>query len=320
MVSIYQQADDIDGLKKSLDIHGVVIAKQLVSPSVLLPVWDKFQSVIQLHNWLDSGEVKLESVRTTGSEIVLRELMSMAEVHDIPHFIAETPTCGALVDGEVFVQPTIYSRIGIPSINDTDYVTTPHQDFVINQGSEKTLTVWLPFCDCGKRESALQFSLGSHLQGVQPIDFHLEPGFKADWTNPQFEVGDAAIFRALTQHSAPANTSDRFRFSIDFRIQSFDMPISEASLPPTYLFGLSWEELYERAPTIKRKFYWKEDRRLRVVPYDHSFDDEYAARVVEKLEAGVTNQLDAVKQIAAQSDDVKLRIRAKKAIRLTEAL
>jgi hypothetical protein len=214
------------------------------------------------------GEFALDDVQRR----IVRQFCVQPSVQQAPH-AAEIGGFFARFFGEAtFLHPIFYPRVGPPSRANLRDVTAPHQDYLHVQGSLRTTTVWLALTSCGGHDSGLQFAEGSHTGTLHPradlAKQEIHDGLA--WLAPHYEPGDALLFHALTIHRAQANRSDRFRLSIDFRIQPLAEPICDESISTSYPNGIPWETIYGRISDPDIRYYWKRRSPNTIVPFDRA--------------------------------------------------
>ncbi|GAB2677919.1 hypothetical protein GCM10027194_07610 [Thalassiella azotivora] len=123
-----------------------------------------------------------------------------------------------------------------------------HQDYPELQGSERQLTMWIPFHCVDSDTGALPIYRGSHLRGVRALELadnpsgwqtRLRPGERPDVG--RLRPGDVLIFTTFTVHGGAVNRTSTFRLSMDARYQPVADPLcaSAVELPG---FPYSWSE------------------------------------------------------------------------------
>lgn len=106
----------------------------------------------------------------------------------------------------------------------------PHQDWYYNQGSIDSVTVWYPYVFCDKSLGSLQLIPGSHLWGLQKCGENDDYGEMieeiADDKFVSFDTGpgDVIIFVSLMVHRSGINSTDRVRWSSQFRFNNLLEP------------------------------------------------------------------------------------------------
>jgi ectoine hydroxylase-related dioxygenase (phytanoyl-CoA dioxygenase family) len=164
----------------------------------------------------------------------------MEEVHELWHSSDILKVMEKLIgnEHEIFTHPHKHVRMTFPA--DSGFKvqqTTPHQDFMYNQGSPEMYSVWAALRDLTPDHGVLEVAEGSHLHGVLGIEKDRVEGsityaipekdIKGDWLTSDFKMGDAIIFHSHTVHRVPPNLTDEIRLSSDCRLQSMVEPISE---------------------------------------------------------------------------------------------
>lgn len=167
-------------------------------------------------------------------------IQSLQAFHELAHAGPLVALSRALFDDEVLVHPRKICRI-TPG-EDGRYVTPPHQDYPLIQGTVDVLTAWLPLGDCPDELGGLRVLAGSHRRGLAPIaPANATGGVTVEaadddprWTSADFVAGDVLVFHSLTVHAAKPNRSGSLRLSADYRYQPLSDPVVEGSLLPHY--------------------------------------------------------------------------------------
>ena len=146
-------------------------------------------------------------------------VQQLRDVHALPHHHRLITLFEHLLDGTVFVHPRHIVRV-MTSRRDL-HPTPPHQDFPLIQGTEKTLTCWIPLGDCSFDLGPLTICEGSHAGGYRPVGEPSGAGgitvqrcddeiATENWRRGEFLAGDVLIFTVMTVHRAlPARRRDR---------------------------------------------------------------------------------------------------------------
>jgi len=136
-----------------------------------------------------------------------------------------------------------------------------HQDNAGIAGSSESYTVWMPLHDCPQGQGTLEIKEASHLFGLQTTEGYIKPETApgGDWVGGRINAGDAVMFHSLTVHSSTLSTSDRLRFSVDCRFQSYDEAVSplEIVFPNQAKGGRTWETTYADWKQDDWKYYWR---------------------------------------------------------------
>lgn len=105
-----------------------------------------------------------------------------------------------------------------------------HQDWYYSMGSLDSLNIWLPYVACDKDLGALEMIPRSHLWGLQDAK---DEGFYGEMTekfrDDQFisvdtEPGDALLFYSILVHRSGINSTNRIRWSTQFRYNNLYEP------------------------------------------------------------------------------------------------
>jgi ectoine hydroxylase-related dioxygenase (phytanoyl-CoA dioxygenase family) len=104
-----------------------------------------------------------------------------------------------------------------------------HQEWSNMQGSTSGIVVWSPLVEVTEEMGLLQVISGSHLNGLMPIkgsennNYPLEINNEfndSEFTNVKLNVGDILLFHPLLVHRSGINTSDKIRWTINFRFNN----------------------------------------------------------------------------------------------------
>lgn len=118
-----------------------------------------------------------------------------------------------------------------------------HQDWYYNQGSIDSVTVWFPYINVPQELGAVQFIPGSHLSGLQKtgegdqygemIEEFPDEKFVSYDTSP----GDVIIFFSLMVHRSGINSTDKIRWSSQFRFNNLiEQTFIERNLPNPFMY------------------------------------------------------------------------------------
>lgn len=256
MTELTDSADllgDADGLRERFDREGYLFVRELVPAADVERVRADFLGALDSVGWLQPGShgsSVLPSDRArrespdAGAEffegyVALQRLQSF---HELAHHDRVLALAGAILDDEVLVHPRKIARAALP--RDFVYMTAPHQDYRLIQGTGDVLTLWLPLGDCPGELGGLAVLAGSHRLGLLPVEE--APGVgglrvdipadfdsaELDWRVADMRAGDALLFHSLTVHAAKPNYTDNMRLSVDFRYQSVRDPVVPGSLEP----------------------------------------------------------------------------------------
>lgn len=98
-----------------------------------------------------------------------------------------------------------------------------HQDAFYNQGME-CFTCWVPLMEIDENIGGLALNPGLHKGDFfhdrdDPPQYRIPPGVLPDnWHRSLYRPGDMVMFHKMIPHTGLANTSDRFRMSMDIRV------------------------------------------------------------------------------------------------------
>lgn len=117
-----------------------------------------------------------------------------------------------------------------------------HQDWYYSQGSLDSVTVWTPYVFCDKELGVLEFVPGSHLHGLQNSDkgnygeLAVEPGDEK-FESYDMAPGDIIIFASFLIHRSGVNTTNRVRWSTQFRFSNLLEPsFIERKFPNPFIY------------------------------------------------------------------------------------
>lgn len=241
-----------DTLRQRFDDEGYLYLPGVVSGEVVNGVRADFLTALGKVGWIADGPVgsdvptdKAQRESPDADERFFEgyiELQRLQTFHELPHRQELMEVAGILLQDEVLCHPRKIARAALPK--DFVFMTAPHQDYRLIQGTGDVLTVWLPIGDCPGDLGGLAVLSGSHRLGLLevteapgvgglkvdiPADFE-DPSL--DWRVSDMTAGDVLVFHSLTVHSAKPNVTDRLRLSADFRYQSVNEPVVAGSLSP----------------------------------------------------------------------------------------
>jgi len=94
----------------------------------------------------------------------------------------------------------------------------PHQDYVYNQGSLNSITIWTPLQDIEKDLGPLEIIPGSHLDGkVLTKSKLVKDANLAEYIQVPLKVGQMLVFSQFLHHISGINISNKIRFSLQMR-------------------------------------------------------------------------------------------------------
>ncbi|MCC5874614.1 MAG: phytanoyl-CoA dioxygenase family protein, partial [Candidatus Sumerlaeia bacterium] len=113
-----------------------------------------------------------------------------------------------------------------------------HQDqFYWPIDTDKTITMWMPLCDCPLEMGSLVFASGQHKQGAfaqiaisdESARLYSEFAKKNEWRLGIYELGmgDATFHAGWTPHKAPGNSTDKMRPAMTIIYHAHDARITE---------------------------------------------------------------------------------------------
>ncbi len=261
--------------------EGFLIVEDVLTMDDMLPVMDEFEALVD--GWAERFYEKGEIADKHLGEDLYTRLASLEKERPgtapvicscarVGPALARLWSSDKIVDMiEQFIGPNVF---GHPVANirtktpDTSLLTVPwHQDCAyLLEGEEDALVpaAWIPFLDTNLENGTLQVIRGGHRTGTV-CPHHLE----RDVANPkswylyikdedlpdgeivpcEAKMGSVVLFGQMLPHRSTENTSDKVRWSVDFRYQgpgkAVGMPAGTAIVPirrgddPDY--RLDWE-------------------------------------------------------------------------------
>jgi hypothetical protein len=132
----------------------------------------------------------------------------------------------------------------------SDWKTPIHQDWRSRQGSLNSVAIWIALVDITHDIGPIEIIPGSHKRGLIPAEkdewfmqIKDEELKKDEFVSVPIKAGDAIIFSQFLIHKSGNNTSENFRYSIQYRYDDLlesnylkrNYPNSRGSLPSTEL-------------------------------------------------------------------------------------
>ncbi|GLZ12644.1 hypothetical protein Acsp04_28790 [Actinomadura sp. NBRC 104425] len=238
--------DDTGELVRRLREDGYVYLPGTLDPAKVEAVAADLRAAMYRVGWLDDpGTTRVKSRdRRFTHESMAREyaaLQSVESFHRLAHDPILMDLTSELLGGRVFSHPAHVCRISFPVDGPADFLTRPHQDFVVLHVATDVLTVWFPFTPCSAEHQGLCVLTGSHREGFllpdpdmggrRPLYVRVDPD-DPRWATAEYRLGDIVIFHSLTVHGSRPNRSDRVRVSADVRYQLPTDPIRPEFLHP----------------------------------------------------------------------------------------
>ena len=289
----YDLLHDAVALRERAERDGYLFFTGLVDATALWALRRRFEAMLERHRWIDEGTAPAELLTTKDAVVegmpefipVLEEFQRLEEFHALAHDPGVTGMLGRLFGDTVLVHPRNIGRIMFP----TTPTTPPHQDYVHIQGTPDVWTAWIPLGDCPRALGGIRVLVGSHREGVYPVQRMSgaggvgvrTEGMSGDWVEGDLAAGDALFFHSQTIHEGLPNTTDRFRLSVDYRYQAISKPVTEASLLP-HFNRFAWDWVYEGWQSSELQYYWREFD-LQLAPFSrdvYRFVEDGATRPV----------------------------------------
>lgn len=242
---------DPESLRARLDESSYVFFRGLLDREAVLEVRREIVNTLASLQWLAPDTDPMQALPgpnatgegSTPSPEFFRAYEAVQRLqafHELAHATSLVDVTRDLIGEDVLVHPRKIFRVSPPE--NPDYVTPPHQDYRLVQGTVDTLTLWLPLGDCPDELGGLRVLADSHRPGLQQIHAVSKTGgvaVDADenderWTSTSFQAGDVLVFHSLTVHGAKPNVSSGLRLSADFRYQAVSQPVVTYSLSPHY--------------------------------------------------------------------------------------
>ena len=320
--------DDVEELRRRLDVEGYLFFKQLLNRDNLLDLRRQILTVLQEGEWLIAGTDPMDGIADVNKRCtegdrkyteIYHKVQKLEALHRSGHWPVTLEMIEKIMGRPAMPFPHQVVRLWFPKY--TKYTTPIHQDFVHFQGHFNNLTVWAPVGDCPIELGGLAVIPGSHkigkvlehhfALGAGGLNIHIEeevtryPELSSGWYTTNYELGDALIFPALTIHKAlPNHTEDQMRVSLDNRYNPVGEPIAEHMLLPHLNNNgeLTWEQIYENWQSDELKYYWQKcDNPL--VPAITDFYAKGFADAVELARAGDAHAILRLKTIANNDPD-----------------
>ena len=226
--------EDPRRLRARLDADGYLYIRGLIPPSAIQDVRRRVLHRLDEFGWLDrdaalnDGVIDQAAIDRIPSEELRSDIgishsgylgvQQLRDVHALPHHHRLITLFEHLLDGTVFVHPRHIVRV-MTSHRDL-HPTPPHQDFPLIQGTERTLTCWIPLGDCSFDLGPLTICEGSHAGGYRPVVEASGAGgitvqrcddeiATETWRRGEFLAGDVLIFTVDDGASSPPGTATR---------------------------------------------------------------------------------------------------------------
>lgn len=217
---------DRDALEAAWNRDGYWFFRDVIDKGALSKVRDAFVEELARRGIArrDDPQVKWTGARLEDFSPVLpgvdpmlwRTLVAAPAIHQ---FFREV-----LVDEPFWLPITVYRAVPPAQEKSREQLAYVHQDGFANAGIPLR-SCWLPLADIDEETGGLAVAQGQHRGGyfhdlASPPRFDVPHGAvpAEAWRRADYRPGDVVIFHPRTPHSGLANTSDRFRLSLDIRV------------------------------------------------------------------------------------------------------
>ena len=315
--------DDRDSLQQRLDRDGYLFLEGFFERSLVLGLRRRLLEIASRHGFLDAAHPLEHGVANLAAACIepepryvnaLREMYVLEAMHDLKHHGRVLDLFERLLRAPVLPHPMMVLRNVFPQKQ--EYTTPAHQDYVHNQGTPDTYTLWVPLCDCPVEMGCVEVAAGSHKSGVYDFrvartagNLEIIESFDGQWVGNGFAAGDVLIFQSMTAHRAFPNRSRKLRQSVDMRYQRAAEPIIPKELRPYFAIKMTWDEVQKNWQSDRHKDYWKRYD-LNVVPYDRGYLERRDEMALEAAERGDPNAIETLMLIEMRDPDPAKRQRA----------
>jgi len=266
-------------LQARMQQDGYLFLAGLLPIKAVGEVYNAIMAICQECHWADAAGHAQGPARLEGAPDFW-EVYDRVQSQEIFHALAHRPELlqliKVLVKETPFLHPRNIARITFPQ---TEHFTTPpHQDYVHIQGTPDVYTTWIPLSDCPQALGGVAVLAGSHVHDILPVHKASGAGglgidteeLDLPWHTSDYQPGDVLVFHSHTVHKGlPNRTTNRLRFSVDYRYQGVSGAIVEDGLMPHYN-RLGWEKIYQGWTRTDLQYYWRE-LPLKLVQRDRSY-------------------------------------------------
>jgi hypothetical protein len=268
---------DAEQLRRRAAADGYVFFRGLLGAAPIRRTRADITAILAGVGWLDAGTDPLDAISTQEAKFmgtpefipVYDTIQRLESLHSMGHNPALLGVAESLLGEPGMPQPSTIPRVFFPGR--PEHTTTPHQDFVLVQGTPEVWTCWFPLGPCPRELGGLAVLRGSHERGVLPV---FEPpgggltierdALDGEWHTSPFEQGDVLFFHSKTAHQGIPNLSgDRIRLSVDYRYQTKTSTIMEKNLG-VHQGRLTWEQVYAGWESEEFQYYWMDKERQSV--------------------------------------------------------
>jgi hypothetical protein len=268
-----------EALRARIQQDGYLFLRGLLPISAVGEVYDTIMKICKDCGWADSEGHAQGPARLEGAP-EFWEVYDRVQASETFHAFAHRPELLNLIELLVqetpFLHPRNIARITFPQTE--NFTTPPHQDYVHIQGTPDVYTTWIPLSDCPQELGGVAVLAGSHMHDILPVHKASGAGglgidtddLNLPWHTIDYQPGDVLAFHSHTVHKGlPNRTTNRLRFSVDYRYQGVSGAIVEDGLAPHYN-RLGWEQIYQGWQRKDLQYYWR-NLPLNTVPRDRSY-------------------------------------------------
>ena len=251
---------------KEFEENGYVVIRELLSKEQIEKIKTEIHSIFKAKMDFDNFSyetnsngyilpeylVKYYSFNKDGYIGCMREIQRIPIIYKLgasEELISKVKSVG-LKKPSISQEPILMMNNQNTARKTSDWKTPVHQDWRSRQGSLNSVTMWIALVDITEQLGPVEIIPSSHLNGLLPTEsdewfMHTKENsynseeFKAAPIN----AGDALIFSQLLIHRSGNNSSNEFRYSLQFRYDDVlesnfmkrNFPNSRGSAPSTDL-------------------------------------------------------------------------------------
>jgi hypothetical protein len=258
---------DWQALRNLIATEGYVFLRGLLDPAMVRHIGHSSLTALQQAGWTQPGPdpitappqlpVRAVRMRDAFGDAGYRQVLANPALAMVPFVPPLADVMAQIMGPAGFCYPLKLPRIVYPaSVVPRQPGNIVHQDY---RSVQDMFTCWVPMEEVPRSLGGLAVQPGSQVTSRvhhRPLD-RLESG----WLTTDYQPGDVLIFHCLTTHAALPNTSDRMRFSVEYRWQLADQPA-----PRRMVLGPNGVEMFSRL--FSRMPWW------RPVPADLTLMDD----------------------------------------------
>jgi hypothetical protein len=222
---------DWQALRARIATDGYLFMRRLLDPDSVKAIGRASLGALQRAGWTNPGPdpltapprfpVRAVRMRDAFTDPGYRQVLAHPGLNMIPFVPPLSDLMLQIMGPAGFCYPLRLPRIVYPAaVVPRQPGNIVHQDY---RSVQDMFTCWVPMGEVPRTLGGLALKPGS--QATSRVRHRPLDALERGWLTTDYQPGDVLVFHCLTTHAALPNTSDRMRFSVEYRWQLADQPV-----------------------------------------------------------------------------------------------